>query len=101
MLNAITGWQFGPKELLAAGDRSINIKRAVSNKLGLTRDHDRMPRILTTALDEGTAAAVEPDLEKMLKGYYQFRGWDWATGRPTKEKLLELGLNQVAAEMYP
>jgi aldehyde:ferredoxin oxidoreductase len=101
MLNAITGWQFGPKELLAAGDRSINIKRAVSNKLGLTRDHDRMPRILTTALDEGTAAAVEPDLGKMLKGYYQFRGWDWATGRPTKEKLLELGLNQVAAEMYP
>ena len=101
MLNAITGWQFDPKELLAAGDRSINIKRAVSNKLGLTREQDRMPRILTTALGEGTAAGVEPDLEKMLKGYYQFRGWDWATGRPTKEKLLELGLNQVAAEVYP
>jgi aldehyde:ferredoxin oxidoreductase len=101
MLNAITGWQFGPQELLAAGDRSVNIKRAVSNKLGLTREQDRMPRILTTSLNEGTAAGVEPNLEKMLKGYYQFRGWDWTTGRPTKEKLLELGLNQVAAEMYP
>ena len=41
------------------------------------------------------------EMEKMLKSYYQFRGWDWKTGRPTKEKLLELGLNQVAAEMYP
>jgi aldehyde:ferredoxin oxidoreductase len=101
MLKAVTGWPFGPQELLAAGDRSINIKRAVSNKLGLTREQDRMPRILTAALDEGTTAGVEPDVEKMLKGYYQFRGWDWATGRPTKEKLLELGLNQVAAEMYP
>ena len=40
-------------------------------------------------------------MEKMLKEYYQYRGWDWATGRPTKEKLLELGLNQVAGEMYP
>jgi aldehyde:ferredoxin oxidoreductase len=101
MLNAITGWEFGPKELLAAGDRSINLKRAISNKLGLTREHDGLPRICSAALDEGSTAGVEPDLGKMLKGYYQFRGWDWATGRPTKEKLLELGLNQVAAEMYP
>jgi aldehyde:ferredoxin oxidoreductase len=101
MLNAITGWQFGPKELLAAGDRSVNIKRAVSNKLGLTREQDRMPSICTAALAEGSAAGIEPEMEKMLKSYYQFRGWDWKTGRPTKEKLLELGLDQVAAEMYP
>jgi aldehyde:ferredoxin oxidoreductase len=101
MLNSITGWEYGAKELLAAGDRSINLKRAISNKLGLTREHDQLPRICSAALDEGSTAGVEPDLEKMLRGYYQFRGWDWETGRPTKAKLLELGLNQVAAEMYP
>jgi len=101
MLNSITGWEYGAKELLAAGDRSINLKRAISNKLGLNREHDRLPRICSAALDEGSTAGVEPDLEKMLKGYYQFRGWDWETGRPTKAKLLELGLNQVAGEMYP
>lgn len=101
MLNAITGWEYGAKELLAAGDRSINLKRAISNQLGLTRAHDKLPRICSAALDEGSTAGVEPDLEKMLKGYYQFRGWDWETGRPTKAKLLELGLNQVTAEMYP
>ena len=101
MLNAITGWDFGPKELLAAGDRSINLKRAISNRLGLTREHDKLPQICATALDEGTTAGIKPEMEKMLRDYYQFRGWDWATGRPSKEKLLELGLNQVAAEMYP
>jgi aldehyde:ferredoxin oxidoreductase len=101
MLNAVTGWEFGAKELLAAGDRSINLKRAVSNKLGLTREHDKLPRICLAALDEGSTAGVEPEMEKMLRGYYQFRGWDWETGRPTKAKLLELGLSQVAAEMYP
>ena len=101
MLNSITGWEYGAKELLAAGDRSINLKRAISNQLGLNREHDRLPRICSAALDEGSTAGVEPDLEKMLKGYYQFRGWDWETGRPTKAKLLELGLNQVAGEMYP
>ncbi|MBP1714143.1 MAG: aldehyde:ferredoxin oxidoreductase, partial [Deltaproteobacteria bacterium] len=101
MLNAITGWEFGPKELLAAGDRSINLKRAISNRLGLNREHDKLPQICATALEDGTTAGIKPDMEKMLKGYYLFRGWDWATGRPSKEKLLELGLPQVAAEMYP
>ncbi|MBP1714270.1 MAG: aldehyde:ferredoxin oxidoreductase [Deltaproteobacteria bacterium] len=100
MLNAITGWEFGPKELLEAGDRSINLKRAVSNRLGVTREHDKLPRICETPLDEGTTAGIKPEMEKMLKSYYQFRGWDWATGRPSKEKLLELGLNEVAAVMY-
>jgi aldehyde:ferredoxin oxidoreductase len=100
MLNAITGWEFGPKDLLAAGDRSINLKRAISCRLGLNREHDKLPQICATALEDGTTAGIKPDMEKMLKGYYQFRGWDWATGRPSKEKLLELGLEQVAAEMY-
>jgi aldehyde:ferredoxin oxidoreductase len=101
MLNALTGWEFGPEELLAAGDRSVNIKRAVSNRFGLTRDHDTLPQICREALDEGTTAGVVPDMDVMLKEYYQYRGWDWATGRPTREKLVELGLNQVADEFYP
>ncbi len=101
MLNAITGWSFGPNDLLAAGDRSVNLKRAISNRLGLTRAHDRLPRIGSAPLDEGSTAGTTPDMEKMLKGYYQFRGWDWETGRPTKQKLLDLGLDRVAADMYP
>jgi len=101
MLNAITGWTFTPEDLLTAGDRSINLKRAIGNKLGMTREQDKLPRICSSPLNEGTTAGVEPDLPTMLQEYYRFRGWDWATGRPTRERLLELGLHQVAAEMYP
>ena len=101
MLRAITGWEYGPAELLIAGDRSINIKRIISNKLGLGRKHDKIPRICSTALDEGSTAGIEPDMAKMLKEYYHFRGWDWETGWPKKDKLLELGLDKAAAEMYP
>jgi aldehyde:ferredoxin oxidoreductase len=100
MLNALTGWKFSPEDLLAAGDRSVNIKRAVSNKLGLTRKHDTIPKICLDALDEGATAGVQPDLDGMLKEYYQYRGWDWETGKPSKEKLIELGLNHVAKDMY-
>jgi aldehyde:ferredoxin oxidoreductase len=101
MLNALTGWAYSPEDLLAAGDRSLNIKRALSNKLGLSREHDTLPWICRKALDEGTTAGVEPNLEVMLEEYYQYRGWDRETGRPSKEKLIELGLNQVAEDLYP
>lgn len=30
----------------------------------------------------------------MLKEYYELRGWDWETGYPTKEKLMELSLEE-------
>jgi aldehyde:ferredoxin oxidoreductase len=85
MLNAITGWESGPNELLAAGDRSVNLKQAVSNKLGVTREHDKLPRICSAPLDEGSTAGVEPDREEMLRGYYRFRGWDRDTGRSTRQ----------------
>lgn len=101
MLNGLTGWQFDPDQLLAAGDRSINIKRAISNKLGLKREQDSLPKICLDALKEGTTAGVQPDLEVMLKEYYQYRGWDWESGKPTREKLKELELHHVAEEFYP
>ncbi len=34
-------------------------------------------------------------LEKNLKTYYKLRGWDWETGAPTNEKLIELGINPI------
>jgi len=100
MLNALTGWEFSPEDLLAAGDRSVNIKRAISNKLGVTREHDTLPEICLKPLDEGSTAGIRPDLEMMLKEYYEYRGWDWETGKPTKEKLTELGLEKVAKDLY-
>jgi len=100
MLSAITGWTCTPDSLLVAGDRSLNLKRAISSKLGLTREQDRLPEICMRPLDEGTSADLVPDMDKMLREYYEYRSWDWETGKPSKEKLLELGLNQVAEDLY-
>ena len=101
ILNAVTGWNMTPETLLEAGDRSVNIKRAISNRLGLTREHDHLPKIAASALGEGASAGKVLDMQKMLKEYYEYRGWDWQTGKPFKEKLLSLGLERVAADLYP
>jgi aldehyde:ferredoxin oxidoreductase len=100
LLNALTGWNFGPEELLTAGDRSVNLKRSINNRFGVTRDHDTLPEICLKPLSEGTTDGIRPDMEIMLKEYYQYRGWDWQTGKPTQEKLLELGLTQAVEDLY-
>ena len=35
----------------------------------------------------------------MKDEYYEIRGWDKETGIPTREKLVELGLEDVAEEV--
>ena len=39
------------------------------------------------------------DLNQMLDEYYAARGWDINTGVPTREKLIELGLEYVADQL--
>jgi aldehyde:ferredoxin oxidoreductase len=99
-LNAVTGWNTTPADLLTIGDRSMNIKRAISNKLGVNRTHDHMPRISITPMKEGSTAGKSPDMDTLLKEYYEFRQWDWETGKPKKEKLIELGLVDVAQDIW-
>jgi aldehyde:ferredoxin oxidoreductase len=36
----------------------------------------------------------------MLAAYYQARGWDPISGKPTREKLLALGLEDVADDLW-
>jgi aldehyde:ferredoxin oxidoreductase len=101
ILSAVTGRRMEPPALLAAGDRSVNLKRAISCRLGLTRAADRLPRIARAALSEGSTAQKAPDMALLLKEYYTHRDWDWHTGMPSRAKLIELGLEKAARELYP
>jgi aldehyde:ferredoxin oxidoreductase len=92
------GWSVG--DLLRSGERGWNIKRAINNRLGLTRANDKLPKAFLQPLEDGPSAGYVPDLEAMLAAYYQARGWDPVTGRPTREKLLALGLEEVADDLW-
>jgi len=41
-----------------------------------------------------------PDLGTMLDEYYEARGWDPETGKPSKGKLLEMMLEDVAEDLW-
>lgn len=99
MLSAATGWELDLDEAMRIGERAWNLKRAINHRLGLTRANDRLPKALLTPLPDGGAAGQAPDLELMLHEYYAARGWDPATGRPTAQKLRELGLDHVVQDL--
>jgi len=82
----------GPDEMLKIGERIWNLERVFNNAAGMTRADDSLPpRITSEPLTEGASKGHVVDLQPMLDEYYQIRGWD-SQGRPTPEKLRELGL---------
>jgi aldehyde:ferredoxin oxidoreductase len=93
MVRSATGWEVDLAELLRMGERVINLKRVILNRLGITRKDDTLPeRVLKTALAEGGAKGYTPDLTRMLDEYYQARGWD-TEGIPTEGKLKSLDID--------
>jgi len=39
-------------------------------------------------------------MDVLLSEYYDFRKLGWGTGKPTKEKLVELGLEDAARDLW-
>ena len=78
--------------MVEAGERIWNLERLWNNAAGLTSADDNLPkRMLQDAIPAGPAQGEVNRLGEMLPEYYRVRGWD-ADGRPTEEKLAELGI---------
>jgi aldehyde:ferredoxin oxidoreductase len=89
---AATGVAFTFDRFMQAGERIWNLERLWNMKAGLTKDDDRLPeRLLKEAHKTGPSAGVTVQLDQMLTDYYRQRGWD-ENGKPTAEKLVQLGL---------
>jgi len=68
--------------------------------MGLTAKNDKLPKALLTPHMEGGSEGFVPDIEGMLDAYYDARGWDKSTGKPTREKLVELGIGDIADDLW-
>lgn len=100
LVNAACGLDWSVAEMMKFGERSWNLKRAINNRMGLTAQNDKLPKALLTPLPDGGSAGFAPDIEGMLFAYYEARGWDEASGKPAREKLVELGLEDVAEDLW-
>lgn len=103
LYSAYTGWDTTPQEMMNLGERNFNLLKAYTIRQGWSRKDDHLPdRFYTEPLPEGpTKGAVlsREMIDRLLDEYYELRDWDKASGLPTKEKLVELGLVDVANDL--
>lgn len=93
--NAVTGFGYTLGEFMETGARIWHLKRGIGCLLGVTAADDRVPSRALAPLEEGPTAGSAPDFELMVREYYPLRGLD-AQGRPSRERLAQLGLADLA-----
>lgn len=104
LFDAATGLDIGIEGLEKAAERSFNLARALQ-----IRNHDRSRKDDTSPLwyfrdypsktMEGPRTVDEETLNQLLDKFYEMRGWNIETGRPTREKLEELDMEEIADEL--
>ncbi len=88
---------------MKVGERVFNLQWDYNARQGVTiKDMDWPKRFYTEGISNGPAAGAvlsRKAVKKTLDEYYELRGWDKKTGAPTREKLEELGLEDIAANL--
>ncbi|MDY6959337.1 MAG: aldehyde ferredoxin oxidoreductase C-terminal domain-containing protein, partial [Halobacteriota archaeon] len=102
IVNAVTGWDTTLEELIMTGERIQTLRQAFNARDGISASKLSIPdRILgKPPLESGPTGNVTIDIENLGRDYYKAMRWDWDSGKPEKERLLELGLGEVAKELY-
>jgi aldehyde:ferredoxin oxidoreductase len=118
--SAVTGQETDETEMEKAGERIFNMQRAVMLRQGWGgREGDRLlASFHDVPIQEAflnsecivpgqngeqvsrRGAVVESDKFEQLKSeYYELRGWDVASGLPTRAKLKDLQLEDIASDL--
>ncbi|MHA2314020.1 MAG: aldehyde ferredoxin oxidoreductase family protein [Candidatus Hermodarchaeia archaeon] len=100
LYNAATGFGVTPNQLFEIGERTMNLKRAFNIRCGITAKDDKLPSALLQPFSSGPNEGKTPNLQVQLKEFYEFSQWDPKTGKPTREVLIKLGLEDVANDLW-
>jgi len=101
----VTGYEITPEDLKKAGERIQNVAKLFNIREGLGRKDDNLPyKVMHEPIpDEGPskgAFVTQAELDLLLDDYYESRGWT-KEGIPTKEKLKELGMEELMHIIEP
>ncbi len=114
LYSAVTGIEMSARKLKEIGERVWNTEKLLNVREGFIKDDDEIGGIILNNLETlikipnhgrfpgehylldwfGRRISKE-DIQKMLQDYYTERGWDIDKGIPTKEKITQLGLEEL------
>ncbi len=101
-ISAVTGWDITTDELVLTGERIANVRQAFNIREGLNPRQFAIPgRILGIPPHKtGPLAGKTVDAETMVREYLTLMDWDLKTAKPSKAKLISLGLDDIAKEIW-
>lgn len=102
LLSAVTGWDVDMEEVIETGSRIGNLRHAFNLREGINPLDLHVPdRVLgIPAQDTGPVQGVTIDEETLLEEYMTAEQWEPVTARPYRERLLELGLDDVVEDIW-
>ncbi|MEX1253033.1 MAG: aldehyde ferredoxin oxidoreductase family protein [Dehalococcoidia bacterium] len=97
-INLTTGWDTTNEEILQAGERIANLRMAFSIREGdiVTKRHVPDRLVGNPPLAAGPHQDFKLDTDTIEKEFLAACGWDAETATPSKAKLAELGIEDVA-----
>jgi aldehyde:ferredoxin oxidoreductase len=95
MIRAVTGWDLTVEELMAVGERRLNLFRAFNAREGLDRKADKLPKKFFKQLQgAGPTAGIaltHEEIESAIDEYYRLAGWT-DNGIPTLQTMERLDI---------
>ena len=95
MIRAVSGWNITVEELMAVGERRLNLFRIFNAREGLDRKDDQLPKKFFKQLQGGGPTAgialTHEEVESAIDEYYKLAGWT-NNGIPTPETMERLDI---------
>jgi aldehyde:ferredoxin oxidoreductase len=102
-LKAVTGFDYTAGEVLKVGERIANVRHCFNLREGINELRWLVhPRTYgEPAQSSGPLAGVTIDIKAQNYWNLGALDWDYITTKPSKKKLMELGLPEIAEELWP
>jgi len=102
-LSLVTGRDYSLDDLMKLGERIANMRQAFNIREGISVSDFKVPdRVLgRPPLESGPLAGRNVDIETLSRDYFVAMDWHPDSGKPSRNKLLELQLTDVAESLWP
>lgn len=101
-LSAVTGHKYTLDDLVEVGERIANMRQAFNVREGINALNFSIPRRAYgfPPLEEGPTAGMTVDVDTLLKEHLEEMNWDAESAKPSASRLRELGLGDVADDLW-
>lgn len=101
-LEAVTGWPISIDECLEMGERAHQLRHVFNLREGLNPLKFELPdrTVGQPPFEEGPVKGVTVDVRDVAQEFLEAMAWDPETAWPSRERLVSLGLGEVADDLY-